>query len=421
MVASLAPVWALLISVAFLLMGNGLQGTLLPVRAQLENFSSLEIGILGSSYFLGFALGCLLAPRAVKRVGHIRVFTAMVAIASAVSIAHAILLSPLIWWIFRAMTGFCFAALYMVIESWLGEKSTNETRGFVFSVYTFINLTVITAGQMMLTMDSPLSFTLFGMASILVSLAAVPVAMTKAAAPQPIVAVRVRPLQLFRTSPVGFFGCLAVGLASGAFWSLGPVFAQREEGNVTAIALFMSFAVIAGAMGQYPFGKASDRMDRRVVLILVSTGAALASVGLVLASRFWTPGLLLTTACFGFFAFSLYPIAVAHMNDFIEPDGFVEAASGLLLIYAAGAVVGPLIASGLMQYFGAHALFVFTAVIYLATAFYAIYRMRKRAPAPEEERVPFIDSIRLAQTVSSVNPLSEAASPIDSPIVRNEI
>ena len=172
MLRALAPVSALLLSVAILLMGNGLQGTLLPVRAGIEAFSTFDIGILGSSYFLGFALGCLLGPYAVRRVGHIRAFTAMVSIASTTALLHVVVLNPAVWWVMRGLTGFCFATLYMIIESWINEKASNETRGFVFSVYTIINLTVITLGQMMLTLTDPGTFVLFAVASVMISIAA---------------------------------------------------------------------------------------------------------------------------------------------------------------------------------------------------------------------------------------------------------
>lgn len=424
MAATLAPIAALLLSVAMLLMGNGLQGTLLPVRAQFEDFSALDIGVLGSAYFLGFALGCFYGPHTVRRVGHIRVFAAMVSIASTISLAHALLLSAPVWWILRAGTGFCFAALYMVIESWLNEKSTNENRGMVFSVYTIINLTVITIGQMMLTLDSPFAFSLFALASILVSLAAVPVALTTATAPQPPAIVQIRPRYLFRLSPVGFVGCFAVGLANSCFWALGPVFAQREEGDVTTIAIFMSLTVIAGAAGQWPLGRVSDRMDRRKVIIIACFGGALAGVGLMLSGQIWPRGLLLFAVLYGFFSFPLYALCAAHMNDFVEPDGYVEAASGLLLVFGAGAVLGPITASALMRYYGVDWLFGFTAFVHLAMAGFTVYRMRQRARAPAEERVEFSDAIRLAQTVSAVDPLShkedgdreseQAGVPLDS-------
>jgi MFS family permease len=404
--ATLAPIAALLLSVALLLMGNGLQGTLLPVRAQFEDFSALEIGVLGSSYFLGFALGCFFGPHVVRRVGHIRAFAAMVSIASTISLAHALLLSPAIWWVLRSGTGFCVAALYLVLESWLNEKSTNENRGFVFSVYTIVNRTVITIGQMMLTVDSPRSVALFALASFLVSLAAVPVALTTAAAPRPPVIVRIRPRYLYKLSPVGFVGCFAVGLANSSFWALGPIFAQREHGDVTAIAVFMSLTVIAGAAGQWPLGRASDRVDRRKIIVLACVGSALAGTGLMLSGQLWPQGLFVFAALFGFFTFPLYSLCAAHMNDFVEPDGYVEAASGLLLVFGAGAVMGPLLASGLMRIYGVDQLFGFTAVVQMSAAAFTLYRMRQRRPAPEAERVEFADAIRLSQTIAALDPMS---------------
>ncbi len=403
----IAPVAALLLSVALLLMGNGLQGTLLPVRAQLEDFGSLSIGILGSFYFAGFALGCFLGPKAVQRVGHIRVFTAMVSIASTISILHSMVVTPELWWFFRGITGFCFATLYMVIESWLNEKSTNETRGMIFSIYTVINLSVITVGQMMLTFASPLSFTLFGLASILVSVAAVPIAMTRAPAPKPLSVVKIRPKYLYGISPAGFVGCFAVGLANGSFWSLAPVFAQRADGDVSTIAIFMSVAVIAGAIGQYPMGRLSDKIDRRKVIVFACLGAAASGISLTVVGHYWEPGILIAAAFFGLFAFPVYALCVAHLNDNVEADGFVEAASGLLLIFAAGAIIGPLIASMAMRFFGTDMLFGYTAVVHLLVAAFIIARMRKRQATPVDERVQFDDSMRVAQTVSSVDTSSE--------------
>jgi MFS family permease len=404
MTAQLTPIAALLLSVAILLMGNGLQGTLLPIRANIADFSTLNIGILGSFYFLGFAAGCVLGPRAVRRVGHIRAFTAMVSIASTIALVHALISNPALWWLLRAATGFCFATLYMIIESWLNERSTNETRGFIFSVYTIINLSVLTLGQLMIVLDDPAEFPLFALASILVSIAAVPVALTTAPAPQPIGEVRIRIRRLFTMSPVGFSGCLAVGLANGSFWALGPVFAQKIGMNVTGIALFMSVTVIAGALGQWPLGRISDRLDRRKVVIGACTAGALAGVGMAVFGVQWDRGILAFTFLFGIFAFPLYALSVAHTNDFAAPEDYVEVASGLLLVYAMGAVVGPIIASGLMAILGPEGLFAFTAAVHTGLAVFALQRMRMRARAPEEARAEFTESLLTAQTVAAMDP-----------------
>lgn len=407
MTRTFAPISALLLSTALLLMGNGLQGVLLPVRGALENFSPLDLGVLGGSYFLGFASGCLHGPSLVRRVGHIRVFAAMVAIASAVALAHPLALIPVVWWTLRVVTGYCFAILYMVIESWLNERSTTETRGFVFSIYTIINLTVMTIGQMMIVLGDPAGLPLFSLASILISVAAVPVSLSAAAAPAPAHSVRIRLLRIYRISPVGFVGCLAVGLTNGAFWALGPVYAQSLGMDTTGVALFMSSTVIMGALGQWPLGRASDRVDRRKVIALACAGAAVGGVALTAFHDVGGLPVYAATWMFGFFVLPIYALSVAHTNDFTDPEDYVEVSSGLLLLYAVGAVFGPLFASAAMALFGPAALFSYTSVCSVLLGLYCLWRMMQRARAAEEDRADFADSIRLAQTVGAIDPLSE--------------
>jgi MFS family permease len=408
-VATFAPISALLLSVTLLLMGNGLQGTLLPVRAQLEFFSTFDIGILGASYYLGFAGGCYFGPYVVRRVGHIRAFAAMVSLASAVTLVHAMLLEPALWWPLRALTGFCFAVLFMVIESWLNEKSTNENRGIVFSIYTIINLTVMSVGQMMLTLADPKLFALFAVSSILVSLAALPVALSRAVAPEPIESSEIRIRHLFKSSPVGFVGAVVVGFANGAFWSLAPVFAQSNSSiaGTAGVAIFMSVAVIAGAIGQWPFGWLSDKIDRRFVIVILCVGAAVVAVGMNVFGRgseyapYWFSFFL------GMFAFPLYAISAAHMNDSVKTGGFVEASSGLLLLFAAGAVIGPLIASAAMRFIGPGGLYYFMAAVFTGMALFTLYRTGQSARPVAEERELFVESILVSQTVVSLDPLAD--------------
>jgi MFS family permease len=400
----IAPVFALLLSVSLLLMGNGLQNTLLPIRASLETFSSLAIGVLGSAYFFGFAIGCVIGPLLVKRVGHIRTFTAMATIASCTALAHVIFLEPVVWWILRIITGICFAVLYMIIESWLNERATNENRGTLFSIYTIITLTVITIGQMMLILDDPANFMLFSLASVLVSLSAVPVALSRSPEPAPIESVSIHIGKLLRLSPVGALGCFSVGLTSGAFWSLAPVFSQGDGIDTKAVAIFMSTAVIAGAIGQWPLGLLSDKMDRRRVILAICLGAAVAGVALSLFDGL-TPTLLLAAAFgYGLFAFPLYAISVAHANDFANPNDYVEVASGLLLVYAVGAVIGPIVASICMRYVGPGGLFAFTAVMHIAMGLFTIYRLQCRVTAPADEHIAFADALLVAQTISPIDP-----------------
>lgn len=413
MIKVVAPVGALLISVALLLMGNGLQGTLLPIRAEIEAFGPVAIGIMGSAYFLGFALGCLSGPIVVGRVGHIRTFTAATALASTVALAHALITEPWAWWPLRALTGFAFAILYMVIESWLNERATNETRGTVMSIYTVINLTVIMAGQMLLTLYSPASFAPFALASILVSLAALPVALTTSLAPAPLQSTKIRILRLYRISPVGFMGAFTVGLGNGAFWSLAPLFATGSGLDINGVAAFMSLVVLGGAIGQYPLGKLSDRTDRRRVILAAAVGVVLMGGLLPFVTVMFVPGLYVGAFLFGLTAMPVYALAVAHMNDFVESDGFVEASSGMLMIYAAGAVVGPMIASWATGLAGTVLLFPYIAVVYAGFAAFVVARMRVRSAPHPDVRPDFVATAGTSPTINTLDPRSDAEATPD--------
>ncbi len=405
--STIAPIAALLFSVALLLTGNGLQGTLLPVRAELEAFGTFNIGILGSSYFLGFGLGCVFAAQLVRSVGHIRTFTALTAIASASALAHAIVVDPIAWWPLRAVTGFCFAGLYVVIESWLNESATNQTRGRIMSIYTVINLTVVTVGQLMVTLYDPAAFPLFALVSILISMAAVPVAMTSAQAPPPPQVTLLRPRRMYRISPVGLLGSFSSGLALGPFWALAPVFAIGIGLEITGVAIFMSITVIAGAIGQWPLGWLSDRIDRRKVIVAACGIAALAGVLLAIMGAFYPSAVLIAAFFFGMFAIPVYAISVAHTNDFVDPGAFVEASSTLLLAFAAGAVAGPLIAAAVMGPLGAPGLFVMTAVVHALLALFAIHRMRQRNTPSPQDRAPFVAVPRTSPAMAVLDPRAD--------------
>jgi MFS family permease len=379
-------------------MGNGLQSTLLPLRADLEPFSTNDIGILGSAYYIGFVAGALKGAQLIQRVGHIRVFTAMVAIASAAPLLHSLWALPVAWWLIRAAYGFAAAMLFMIIESWLQEKSTNENRGVIFGTYTIINLTVVTIGQLMINLSTPASFVLFILASILVSFAAVPVALTSAAAPAPIASVEVRILRIFRLAPVAIAGAFLVGAQQGAFWSLGPIFADRIGLNTTEVTFFMSTAVVGGALGQWPLGKLSDRLDRRKVLICASLFAAAVGLTIRLVNPDLETGILALTMLWGMAAFPLYSICAAHLNDHVKDGGFVEAASAILIVYAAGAVIGPVLVSLSMTVVTPYALFGGTAAFQLVLVAVAAYGIAKRKAIDPEDRSSFTDALREVQS-----------------------
>ena len=404
MIRILSSVAPLLLGVAILLTGQGLQGTLLPVRANLEGFSTLAIGLMGGAYFFGFTLGCLRGSTLLRRVGHIRVFAAMTAAASAVPLLHGLWVETWLWWVLRFVTGYCFAVLYVVIESWLNEQATNETRGMVFSAYTLITLTVLAVGQQMLLLYDPQQMALFAIASAIVSIAAIPVVLSVAPTPtQAKEKVRLDLRRLFRISPAGALGCLASGLANGPFWALAPVFVAGYSSEVSLAAWFMTSAVLGGAVGQWPLGFWSDRVDRRWVIAFAATMGMLVGLASWVFFSHLTPVLLMALgAAWGAVAFPLYAVSVAHSNDHARPGEYVMISSGLLLMYGIGAIGGPFIASLAMQWLGSGGLFLYTAAIHVLLLGYIAFRFFKREPVQEEEHRKFVDALAGTQTASHV-------------------
>lgn len=402
MTKALAPVAALLISVSILLTGQGLQGTLLPVRATLEQFPTVAIGTMGAAYFFGFTVGCLRGGELVRRVGHVRVFLAMTALASAAPLLHGLAVQPVIWGALRMLSGFCFAVLYVVIESWLNELSDNENRGIVFSTYAMITLTVLAAGQMMTLLYDPSGLQLFVIASILVSLGAVPVALSTSPTPAQPQRVAIDITRLFEISPSGAAGCLVAGVANGSFWALAPVYSAHLDVGTSMAAWFMTAAVVGGAVAQWPLGVLSDRGGRRKVLVGIALAGAIAGAALYLsAPTLGFVGANLLGAFWGALAFPLYTIAVAYANDFANADEFVTVSGGLLLMYGIGATVGPFVASALMTLTDNSALFLFTALCHLALVVYVISRFLLRRNLADQQ-IAFSDALSAAQTASQV-------------------
>ncbi|HOV02916.1 MAG TPA: MFS transporter [Kaistiaceae bacterium] len=417
---TLRPVLALLFAIAFLLMGNGLQTTLIPIRADLERFDALALGILGSSYYLGFVAGCLGGPYLILRAGHIRAFLALVSVASAAALAHPLVIAAPAWFLFRAITGFCLAGLYLVIESWLNERATNENRGFVLSSYIVVNFAVITAGQMMVTLYPPAEFAPFALASILVSLAAVPVAVSRSGEPAPIALVSFRPRELYRASPVGLVGVFLIGISNGAFWMLAAVYGVRSGFSVAEAASFMSIAVVGGALFQWPIGRLSDRHDRRAVL--VGTMFAATVFGLALASvPLPMPAAFLIVFLFGGFSLTGYSLAAAHAYDSADPAHYVGTSAGLLLANGFGSVVGPLFAALVMRGTGPSGLFITTAIAQTLLIVFALYRMGRRVALPTEEKTGFdIAATAPVGAVITPEPLEEADPLVVTPEAADE-
>jgi MFS family permease len=400
-IRALAPVTALLFGVAILLAGQGLQGVLIPVRAALEEFSTVSIGLMGGAYFLGFTFGCLRGGDLIRRVGHVRVFAAMTAVASAAPLLHGLWAVAWMWALLRVISGYCFAVLYVVIESWLNEHATNETRGTVFSAYVLITLTVLAVGQQMLLLYDPQRMALFAIASALVSLAAVPVVLSNSPKPQQPDTIKLDIGHLHRLSPAGVIGCFAAGLVAGAFWSLAPLFTAAHSSDVGLAASFMTASVLGGAIGQWPLGLWSDRVDRRLVLAVIALVASATGATMwLMAPQLSIAGIIVLAALWGAVSFPMYSISTAHANDYAEPDEYVLVSSGLLLMYGIGAIIGPFIASGMMTWLAPGGLYLFTALVNIVFGVYLMYRTVRRTPP--SERAQFSDALASAQTASSV-------------------
>lgn len=414
--AVLISVATLLFSASLLLTGHGLQTILVPIRAGLEGFSTVEIGLIGSSYYVGFVLGCLVAPYAILVAGHIRAYTAFVALASAAALAHPLFVDPLGWAAMRVVTGLSLAGLYLIIESWLNERATNDNRGVVMSAYIFVNFTVITVGQLLVAFGDPASFALFSFAAILFSLAAIPIALTRSTAPGPVTMVRFRVRHLYRLSPAGFVGCFMVGVANGAFWGLGPTFATAFGLTATGAAIFMSVAVLSGAAMQWPVGRISDRVDRRSVLVALCIAAAVGSVTLVLVANARPDYLPWAGFLFGAFALPGYAVAAAHAFDYVDPAGYVEASAGLLLANGFGSVIGPILAAWLMRETSTEALFAFIAMAEILLALFVAGRMRVRESPSDEVKSDFDLAVTAPiVAVATPEPLEESPDIVVSP------
>lgn len=388
--STVVSIAALLVGSALLLLAGGLHSLLLPVRGLAEGFSDASLGLLGAGWAMGYMAGCLLVPVIVKRVGHVRTFGALCSLAGITLLLNLLLMDAVAWIILRSISGFCFAGAAMIVESWLNERATNETRGKIFGIYTMINLGATTAGQMLLTTGDPNGFTFFVVGSIIYSLALLPTALSTASSPTPLTQARLDPKKLWRNSPIAVVAVFLVGISNGAFGTLGAVYGRRIGLDVSDIAIMMSLALLAGAVIQIPVGFLSDRTDRRLVLV----GLALAAMALGTSiSIFGGTSPLLTIALIGSFGgtiYSMYPVIVAHASDHADPGDFLKTSGGLLLIFGTGTMIGPLAAAGLMTATSPGALFQVTAAAHLTMMLFAIWRMTQRAALSTEEKTDFV-------------------------------
>jgi MFS family permease len=382
------PLLALLLGTSLFVTGSALLGTALALDATSLGFSSSLTGFVMSAYFAGFVVGTYVCPKIVMNAGHVRAFSAFAATTASAVLLHALIVTAPVWTALRFLSGACIVGLYMVIESWLNERSPNEARGRVFAVYQVISLLALAGGQYLILLDETPGEA-FIIAGALFSIGLVPVVLTRVPHPAPITSVKLDVGWLWRVSPLGVAGTLVAALANGAFFALGPVFARSVGLSTAEVALFMSLVLLGGVALQWPIGHFSDRWDRRRVILGVAVfGAVFALLGAFLVTRS-VSGLLGAAFVYGGAAFSLYPLCVAHSNDRVAASDFVATSSGLLLIYGIGAAIGPLLVGPLMQYAGPQTFLAFFAVSHGGLAVFALVRMGLRPSPPAEAQEPF--------------------------------
>ena len=413
MISLISSIFSLLLGIGIILIGSGFLGTLLGMRATLENFSEAVTGLVMSAYFLGFIAGAYLCPILINRVGHIRAFAAMAAVASVAILTHSLIIDPWAWAALRLITGICGVGLYMVIESWLHTQTSNQQRGRVFALYMTVNMLAMAAGQYLLLLNSIDSFVPFAIITILYSLGLVPVALTRIKEPHPISTPALRLAYLFAKAPLGVIGTLIAGLLLGAFWGMGAVFAKGIGLPNTWIAVFMSTAVLGGALLQLPIGRLSDTRDRRQVLMIVSMGGATAAVAAYAVAQWLPLALVICIALFGGFTFPIYALCVAHMNDHLDANEVLEATSGLLLTYGIGAACGPAAAGALMSAFGAPMLLLYFFALLIVLAVASRHYMRVRPPLPDAEKGEFVPMVRTSQAALEMHPGTEVEPELD--------
>lgn len=381
MLGSLFSVSSLMLSTLLMMIGFGLASYVLPVRSVAEGWSTMIISIIATGYTIGFTLSCIVTPQFVRRVGHVRVFAALVTLLSVAILLCGLIVDWRAWIVFRGMYGFAMAGSYLVIESWLNERVTNENRGMLFSVYLITTMIGTIGGQYLVPLGDPTNTSLFMLCSVLLSFSLLPTTLSSQSTPAPPAQARFNLTGLFRRSPVAVVGSFLAGAMAGAWLNLGGVFTQKIGLSTAEGATLLAAVLTGSAISQIPIGRASDRMDRRIVMVgcgAVGVAACLAMAFSVGAS----PMVLYVIAGFvGSVLFPIYALNVAHANDLARADEYVEVSSGMMITYGIGTISGPLMVGPVMDRFGPASLFFVLAIYFAAYGAYACWRIAQRNAA----------------------------------------
>ena len=374
----LGNTWALMLGMMLLMVGNGLQGTLIGIRGEIEGFSTIELSIVMSAYFVGFLGASQLVPELIRRVGHVRVFAALASFISAVLIAYPLLTNPIFWSLGRVVIGFCYCGVYITAESWLNNSVDNEKRGQALSLYMIVQMVGIVLAQGVLALGNPNGYSLFIIISILVSISFAPILLSISPAPAFERTKLMTLSRLFTSSPLACVGMFLLGGVFSAQFGMSAVFGAQIGLSLSQISLFVASFYIGAMIFQYPIGWVSDKMDRRLLILLISAASATGSASAYFAGGYFF-ALVFAAFLVGGLTNPLYSLLIAHANDFIEYEDMASAAAGLLFVNGVGAVSGPIIIGYAMDSYGSEIFFVIIALLMATLAIYAGYRMTQRA------------------------------------------
>jgi MFS family permease len=369
---------ALFFSVILLQLGSGGLAPLDAISGLHLDFTTAEIGLLGSSHFFGFFIGCWWAPRLMGSVGHSRAFAAFIAVGTIGILCHMLIINAPAWMAMRVLSGLCVAGCFTVVESWLQAKVTNENRGRAMGIYRIVDIGGSLAAQLVISVLTPASYVSYNILAILCCAALVPLVLTRATQPLTPVAPRLRPMLAWRLSPLAAAGVVSSGLTAAAFRMVGPLYGAEVGLNIDQIALFLAAFVLGGALSQYPAGWFADRYDRRWVLIGLSVFAIITCAITVMFSASGNAAAFLTAGLFGFATFPIYSVSAAHAHDYARDDERVELSAALMFLYAVGAIASPWIVSELIEAYGPSAMFAFVALAHLVLIVFGLIRMRAR-------------------------------------------
>lgn len=398
--------WALMLGILLLMIGNGLQGTLLGIRGTMEEIDASWMGVIMSAYFIGFLGGSRVTPVLLRRVGHVRVFAALGSLVSAAFILYAAIVDPVFWLAMRLVVGFCFSGLYVVAESWINDMASNETRGRILSLYILIQMVGLVTGQLLLNMADPAGYTLFVLISVLVSVSFAPILLS--VTPTPVYSTA-RPMSLRELMDASPLGCVGVFLLGGVFSALlgmSSIYGVHRGLSVKEISWFVTAIYIGGVMMQYPVGWISDRMDRRTLVVAMTALATLFSLAGMFGQSVWW---LLTMAfCLGAAVNPLYPLLLSYTNDRLSQEQMASASGGLMFINGVGAMGGPMIVGFMMNQMGPIGFFVFIATLMALVCGYSVYRMSQREAVAVEDTHSYIP-VTATTTPVAVEMAAEAA------------